>query len=374
MIEESSKEVANALKQLMPNLKWDKFKTLADILKDIGALDDEITRQDFSTYAARCHVKDIHLKNHEIEKAREKLKEKIQNLQDELSQTTDKKKSKELEEKIKKSEERLSQTQIMPTPYTEENGDAIIAAGKEKFGAAQKELVRFSNTLVAIEKDSGLISEQTQINLYKIWKNYVPMFRIFEENEEVSFGDSLKHMTGSKRDVIDPLLSIGKNTYRSIKMAEKNKAKILLANLAREGGVGKIIEEVDNKNPNIGTTITFREGGMKKYLETDPSVVKAVNNLSVQQMNWFMRFLRIGTTIARNMFTIFNPNFALRNLVRDQQDAYLYTKHGYFSLADLVKGYFYVWKDTYGGLKSALKKDKEWSGWRLVRHRQVFGA
>ena len=62
-----------------------------------------------------------------------------------------------------------------------------------------------------------------------------------------------------------------------------------------------------------------------------------------------MRFLRIGTTIARNLFTIYNPNFALRNLVRDPQDAYLYTRHGYFSPADLVKGYFKVWAEKNGG-------------------------
>ena len=51
----------------------------------------------------------------------------------------------------------------------------------------------------------------------------MPIFRAFDE--DVNFGESLKKMTGSTRDVIDPLESIVKNTYSFIRRAELNKAR-----------------------------------------------------------------------------------------------------------------------------------------------------
>ena len=44
MIEEKTDNVLKALRQLMPNMRWNNFKTLADILESIGATNDEITR------------------------------------------------------------------------------------------------------------------------------------------------------------------------------------------------------------------------------------------------------------------------------------------------------------------------------------------
>ena len=126
----------------------------------------------------------------------------------------------------------------------------------------------------------------------------------------------------------------------------------MLASLARTGGVGKLIEEVDNKTPDDKTTIMFYENGEKKYLQTDVSVVRAVNNMRPPQMDWLMKFLRIGTTLLRNFATVFNPAFAFRNVVRDPQDAVLYSKYGFFSPMDFVRGFIH-----------AVKQDDIYSEW-----------
>ena len=158
----------------------------------------------------------------------------------------------------------------------------------------------------------------------KKWKHYVPLHRLFDENENLAYGDSLKHMQGSARDIIDPIQAIIESTNSFIKRAEKNKAKLLLAGLVRCNGVGRLIEEVDGQKPDDRTVITFFEGGEKKYLQTDAAVVRAVNNLTMPQLNWFARILRVGTAVVRNFMTLLNPNFAVRNWARDAQDAYLY--------------------------------------------------
>ncbi|MBR0060865.1 MAG: hypothetical protein IJP68_05235, partial [Selenomonadaceae bacterium] len=174
------------------------------------------------------------------------------------------------------------------------------------------------------------------------YPNHVPHFRAFDENENVSFGDSLKQMSGSTRDVIDPLESIVRNTYSFIRRAEKNKAKLALVNLARTGGAGEVFDEISKPNGATHTSIPFFEGGKKKYLDTDPAIAKVVNNLAPLQMSWFMKFIRIGTMLLRNFATVYNPAFALRNFVMDDQNAMLYSKYGFFSPADLVRGFLSV--------------------------------
>ena len=126
----------------------------------------------------------------------------------------------------------------------------------------------------------------------------------------------------------------------------------MLASMARTGGVGMLVEEVDGKQPDDKTTIMFFENGVKKYLQTDVAVVRAVNNMTIPQMDWFTKFLRIGTMLLRNFATVFNPAFAFRNLARDYQDAFLYSKYGLFSPMDFVRGFIH-----------AVKQDDVYSEW-----------
>ena len=250
------------------------------------------------------------------------------------------------------NEENLKNLKEYATPYDESTCDAMIKDYSAKYGNAQKDLVKFSNATLTILKNSGVISETAYFNMLREWKNYVPMHRVFDENEDIKFGDSLKKMQGSSRDTVDPLQSIIRNTYDYIRRAEKNEAKLMLASMARTGGVGMLVEEVDGKQPDDKTTIMFYEGGVKKYLQTDIAVVRAVNNMTPPQMDWFTKFLRIGTMLLRNFATVFNPAFAFRNLARDYQDAFLYSKYGFFSPTDFVRGFIH-----------AVKQDDVYSEW-----------
>ena len=68
-------------------------------------------------------------------------------------------------------------------PYTTEAAaDATIKQGEAKFGEAQKDLVIYSKVLLAMEHDSGLITDNTFYRVLKSWKNYVPMAQVFDEN------------------------------------------------------------------------------------------------------------------------------------------------------------------------------------------------
>ena len=326
MLIEGNELTVKTLQETYPRINFNGFKTLAKILQEVGADVDDETYDEFKSYVVACHVKEIHEKNKANLAAQKKRQDNIDALQKKIAASQNQEETEELQEKLLFQQKKLKELKesFYVTPLDEKACDEIISQYGKKYGAAQKDLVRYSNTLLAIIHDSGLMGKFVYEGLLDKWKNYVPLHRLFDENEDLAFGDSLKTMQGSARDIIDPIQAIIESTNSFIKRAEKNKAKLLLAGLVRCNGVGRLIEEVDGKNPDDHTTITFYEDGVKKYLQTDEAVVRAVNNLTVPQLNWFSRFLRIGTNIVRNFMTLLNPNFAVRNWARDAQDAFLY--------------------------------------------------
>lgn len=393
MIEGQSEAAVKALQTNYPGVNFNGFKTLHMILDECGALHNEKRMKDFLAFALACHVKDIHTLNNRIRKSQQRLRDKIADLNDKINNLPEYQQLIESDKKVddKYQEQReayqkeiegyqakidKAEKTIMEVPrtedglsLTEDRCNKVMMKYMKEYGEAQQDLVHFSKVTTSILYDAGVISKKRYKELQERWPNYIPMFRVFEDNEEVDFGDSLKHMHGSTRRIINPLDSIIRNTYDFVKKAEKNKARQLLANLTRISDVGEYIEEVDNSKPNDKTTITFYENGERKYLQTDPDIVKAVNNMGREESNWVLRLLHGPSKIARACFTTINPSFALRNLIRDSTDATIYSKYG-FKPWDFVRGFlhavhrdelFYEWLSSGAAQASAISLDRDYT-------------
>ncbi len=393
MIEGQSEAAVKALQTNYPGVNFEGFKTLHMILDECGALHNEKRMKDFLAFALACHVKDIHTLNNRIRKSQQRLRDKIADLNDKINNLPEYQQLIESDKKVddKYQEQReayqkeiegyqakidKAEKTIMEVPrtedglsLTEDRCNKVMMKYMKEYGEAQQDLVRFSKVTTAILYDAGVISKKRYKELQDSWPNYIPMFRVFEDNEDVDFGDSLKHMHGSTRRIINPLDSIIRNTYDFVKKAEKNKARQLLANLTRISDVGEYIEEVDNSKPNDKTTITFYEDGKRKYLQTDPDIVKAVNNMGRAETNLVLRLLHAPAKIARACFTTINPSFALRNLIRDATDASIYSKYG-FKPWDFVRGFlhavhqdelFYEWLSSGAAQASAISLDRDYT-------------
>lgn len=393
MIEGQSEAAVKALQTNYPGVNFNGFKTLHMILDECGALHNEKRMKDFLAFALACHVKDIHTLNNRIRKSQQRLRDKIADLNDKINNLPEYQQLIESDKKVddKYQEQReayqkeiegyqakidKAEKTIMEVPRTEDGlsltedwCNKVMMKYMKEYGEAQQDLVHFSKVTTSILYDAGVISKKRYKELQERWPNYIPMFRVFEDNEEVDFGDSLKHMHGSTRRIINPLDSIIRNTYDFVKKAEKNKARQLLADLTRISDVGEYIEEVDNSKPNDKTTITFYENGERKYLQTDPDIVKAVNNMGREESNWVLRLLHGPAKIARACFTTINPSFALRNLIRDSTDATIYSKYG-FKPWDFVRGFlhavhrdelFYEWLSSGAAQASAISLDRDYT-------------
>lgn len=393
MIEGQSEAAVKALQTNYPGVNFNGFKTLHMILDECGALHNEKRMKDFLAFALACHVKDIHTLNNRIRKSQQRLRDKIADLNDKINNLPEYQQLIESDKKVddKYQEQReayqkeiegyqakidKAEKTIMEVPrtedglsLTEDRCNKVMMKYMKEYGEAQQDLVHFSKVTTSILYDAGVISKKRYKELQERWPNYIPMFRVFEDNEEVDFGDSLKHMHGSTRRIINPLDSIIRNTYDFVKKAEKNKARQLLADLTRISDVGEYIEEVDNSKPNDKTTITFYENGERKYLQTDPDIVKAVNNMGREESNWVLRLLHAPAKIARACFTTINPSFALRNLIRDSTDASIYSKYG-FKPWDFVRGFlhavhrdelFYEWLSSGAAQASAISLDRDYT-------------
>lgn len=393
MIEGQSEAAVKALQTNYPGVNFNGFKTLHMILDECGALHNEKRMKDFLAFALACHVKDIHTLNNRIRKSQQRLRDKIADLNDKINNLPEYQQLIESDKKVddKHQEQReayqkeiegyqakidKAEKTIMEVPrtedglsLTEDRCNKVMMKYMKEYGEAQQDLVHFSKVTTSILYNAGVISKKRYKELQERWPNYIPMFRVFEDNEEVDFGDSLKHMHGSTRRIINPLDSVIRNTYDFVKKAEKNKARQLLADLTRISDVGEYIEEVDNSKPNDKTTITFYENGERKYLQTDPDIVKAVNNMGREESNWVLRLLHGPAKIARACFTTINPSFALRNLIRDSTDASIYSKYG-FKPWDFVRGFlhavhrdelFYEWLSSGAAQASAISLDRDYT-------------
>jgi hypothetical protein len=114
----------------------------------------------------------------------------------------------------------------------------------------------------------------------------------------------------------------------------------------------------------------YYENGQKKYLQTDPTVVEAIKNMGLQSSTMFGRILRFPAQIARAAFTMVNPSFAVRNVLRDSADAYLYSNYGYNPLKDFARGLmhairqdemFWEWMSSGAAQASMLSLDRDYT-------------
>ena len=105
------------------------------------------------------------------------------------------------------------------TGVLKSDAQAVIDKLEPKYSGVLSELQKYQESTLNYLKDSGLLSEQSVEKMRKLNRDYVPFYRVMDTWKTGGAGVGLearqpvKSITGSWRDIQDPLESIIKNTY-----------------------------------------------------------------------------------------------------------------------------------------------------------------
>lgn len=233
--------------------------------------------------------------------------------------------------------------------------DVIKKLGTPEMEAARKKLMEYSdNRLQTLLKnpitgeDGNIITLESYNKLKQKWPNYMPLNRHFDD-DKVEFvngiaksfsnvGTPIDRLQGSKRDIIDPIESMIKNTFRIESAAGRNKVGLQLSQLANEDVAQRFIRKL-NDDEIVGrkNVISVIENGNKVKYEVEPEVYKAMKNMDDKVNSVLIKVLQAPASVLRAGATL-TPDFSFRNPIRDVFNAFIVSKSGFNPFTDFASG------------------------------------
>jgi hypothetical protein len=167
------------------------------------------------------------------------------------------------------------ETGLVPTDV-----DAVVAKfdSDPAFKKAFDDIKAWNDAALQYSVDAGLITPESAAAMRKMNQDYVPFHRLFEVGAgeapsqqaggigaglNVGKPGSLKRLTGSTREIVDPIETMIKNAYTIITASEKAAINRSVADMASLPGMGKWVEKV--ATPKEGIRVDLE--GIKKQLE-----------------------------------------------------------------------------------------------------------
>jgi len=227
---------------------------------------------------------------------------------------------------------------------------------------------RILNTL----EGGGLISKVDANNLRKKFPDYVPLNRIMETDELADVVSSvsgrggryettssgMQRAKGSYLEVDDIYKNVFDNLINATQRAEVNKAnqafvRLIRDNPATAGGIAKVTKpivkeiklvkdtsdeanalraagkKVPSKKVPVyrdadKNTLTVFENGKPLHIEiTDPKLAAALKGTNKQQVQGILKGAMAANRFLGGLYTRFNPEFVVPNLVRDRSEAFV---------------------------------------------------
>lgn len=161
--------------------------------------------------------------------------------------------------------------------------NAIIAAverdpERAAFEAARDQVYAYQNALLAYGREYGAFNDQQLTAIKRLAEHYVPLQRVRDEaadaltpatsNKIANRNSPIKRLTGSGRDIIDPIESIVRNTAAMVDMVEKNRAmQALTAQAAGAPGGAKWLVKVSPNQQAVKFNLASVTGHLKRALD-----------------------------------------------------------------------------------------------------------
>ena len=395
MVEDSkSSMVAESLNKIYGDVAGDGFKTIKDTLSSLdhavkGKYDDYLKRGGYknwhealdsllvarrSTEVKQSKIRDAQDAHFDIEqkladtkvaiadllaKKKELAKEKgnsaeIAKINRRLSTLNSK--AKVFSAREKSAQRDLDTAKNYHMAVKDADAKAIIDNAPQELTDAAKSIYHYNDTVLHILANRGMISQKAYKALKEKYHNYVPLMRDFSDEAGVTerFGagsgfaniaKALKSLsdTGSTRQVMSPLESTVKNTYKLLSMAERNKVGQVFADWSKTKGAGKLVEEVTGKAKQKDSTFKVWIDGKEHVYATTPELYGAIMSMNKESANILTKLLSPPAGLLRAGATLM-PDFALKNIMRDSFGAAVFSRYGFRPVIDHIAGIFHMVK------------------------------
>ena len=273
------------------------------------------------------------------------------------------------------------------TAITAEESRKIIEEYEKKhpqFKEIAEKVWKYSDNLLEMRVNGGLISAEDAEQMRKLYPHYVPSFRDKESggavpvkganNLEVS--STIKRAKGGGEDIISIEESLAKQTAQAVKAIQINRLARAIYNAADITGDKTYVEIVekrkaDSEERNRDIDIKPKTNQITFYLDgeiVDMRVAKEIfagfkglTSSSVPDL-FLAKVLNKGMNTFKNLVTQWNPAFAARNFVRDMQDAFINSRHPKAFMSSMKESLMGIvnnsdyWKEyrAYGGFASTV--------------------
>lgn len=278
------------------------------------------------------------------------------------------------------------------TPIPVDAAMRVIQEASPETVHAALSTFRYTDATLQYAVDSGVIP-LAQADLWRsLNKHYVPFYQVVSEIGDVAYpggpgttmgnvGHGVKKILGGAGKVVDPLENIVKNTYAMVSVADRYAVGDALVKLAESAPDQQIVRRVTDISPQAvkstalqlkrefdargiafpehqidqiaqvlqptpeGTFWVWRNN-QKVYYAVDPPLYRALMNMDREQSGTLMKLLSYPASLQRAGFTTLSPTFPVRNPIRDQFSAAIFSRFGFKPGHDLVRGVFNVLNRT----------------------------
>lgn len=179
----------------------------------------------------------------------------------------------------------------------------------------------------------GVLSKESADAMFNKNKAYVPFKRVTDALDEKLGGvpgnkaiatsqNVIKGIKGSDKQIVDPLQSIVENTYKIVSLGRQNEVGKALAKLQPQLG-DDVMKPISQAEAAGKPTISVFDNGKKQLYHVAPEVAESAKALNEEQMNTLVKILAAPTRVFRATATGANPEFAIPNVTRDLQTAFV---------------------------------------------------
>lgn len=245
--------------------------------------------------------------------------------------------------------------------------------GLNKIQSAADDVTEYAkNAILKPLRNQGLISEDDYKNIVDSNQFYAPFKRQMDELEnqgliqksddfepsdsgieQINYGAE-----GSDNKIIPPLESVINDTYRTTEVVERARVVNSIIDLRQTSDEMKeLIEPVspdmvpvaqDEAGEAVFRPSMFKpdddvlmrfEDGKKKYYRVEQELADSLSNMSSGEANILERILQVPTKTLRAGATL-DPDFAVRNPLRDNFSSFVNSKFNYNPPFDLPRGIY----------------------------------